>query len=202
MGVIVYTDAEVEMGDRVSVTGVSSTDSSLDDPNRFVRAIWTRDVSDVQIVSRPEEPVYPFSDEFEGYELDHRWLFIGKGWAGIEGNINWQDTDWLGLHFYKTGLWRDVAQILQYAGGDWTMDTRMRMVTSPGHAFPDVVVMLKSCALQSPAEGQMLVRVSYTYVNGVWTSQARLAGETQPITLTSDTCFIRLRAESGKCTRA
>ncbi len=123
IGVSVYTDAEVEMGDRISVTGVSSTDGSLNDSNRLVRAIRTRDASDVQVIAHRDAPVYPFSDEFNNPTLDPRWAVVPSnasistatepGWAKISRNNSYY-----------------MPLLAQKAPGDWQMDVKIRIPSS------------------------------------------------------------------------
>jgi len=53
-GIIVYSSADVHQGDQVTVTGVSSAETSLDDAGRLVRTIRPRSAEDVRIVRASE----------------------------------------------------------------------------------------------------------------------------------------------------
>ncbi len=50
-GIIVYSPADVRQGDFVTVTGVSSTEVSFDDPTRLVRSIRPRTADDVRVLN-------------------------------------------------------------------------------------------------------------------------------------------------------
>ena len=89
VGVLVYSDAEVNRGDFVSVQGISSCEPSLEEPGRLIRVIRTRDPADI-VVLKAREPSQPFSDEFDKPTLDQRWGAVaGDGSVSTSAEPGW-----------------------------------------------------------------------------------------------------------------
>ncbi len=122
-GVLVYTDAEANIGDFVSVTGVSSTERSFDDPSRLVRVVRTRGAGDVSMLRAREAPVYPFSDEFDCPALDPRWAVIpGPGQVSLDAV-----PGWLLITTPLTDSSTSSISLVQPESGDWDLDAKIRL---------------------------------------------------------------------------
>jgi len=92
-GLLVYSDFPVNVGEFVSVTGVSSVEPSLDDSARLIRALRTRSADDVCVLTTVPEivPEYPVADEFDGPSWNPLWIY-GSGATGemsLSENPGW-----------------------------------------------------------------------------------------------------------------
>ena len=155
MGVLVYTDAEVQMGDKVSVTGVSSTEPSIEDPTRLVRVVRMRDAADVQVLARVENHwEYPFSDEFDSPTADPRWLLIpGTGSIEVDGTQGCLKLTYIPPLPNQTAI---MPKAIQFAPGDWVMDMCVQFPAHPtdltrDEYLPGVLISLnKQCTGTEP----------------------------------------------------
>lgn len=136
-GVLVYTDAEVQVGDQVNVTGISSVEPSLDDPSRLVRAIRTRDVADVEVILPPPiQPAPPFSDEFDSPTLDPRWTVLL-----VNGTVSTTARPgWLALTIYHDAIaygGQPVGcEVVQPALGDWDLEMKLQTDITQQEGWP------------------------------------------------------------------
>jgi len=124
-GVLVYGDAEIEQGDYVAVTGISSTEPSNDDPSRLIRVIRTRGAKDVQWLAHllPEIPQYPFTDEFDSPTLDKRWIVtLGGGEISLVERPGWLTITPPMQSGYNPPR---PVRLIQFAGGDWDLDMKI-----------------------------------------------------------------------------
>lgn len=130
IGVLVYSNAEVKVGDYVSVTGVSTIEQAYDVQQRLVRVLRASNADDVEILERLE-PAYPFSDEFDESTLNSKWavktLDLDRS-TGTSGSISLTDNPGM-LTVYA----RDYIQLMQYAPGDWDMELKVQPEFTTGH---------------------------------------------------------------------
>ena len=151
IGILVYSNADVKLGQFVTVTGVSSVEPSLDEPTRLIRVIRTRTPEDVQVEREPD-PAYPFSDEFDLPVMDNRWATAPKVDAGGQslpaaGTISLaSNPGWLTLSFiedpehYKA----HSEDVIQPMDGDWDLDAKMRMESDlPEGLYQGIVLVLR-----------------------------------------------------------
>ena len=124
MGVLVYSDADVEYGEFVSVVGVVRVDQSFDSESRLVRTIETSSAADVRVIKDAPLPGRPFSDEFSLPTLKSTWaMFPGAGSVSVTS-----EPGWLALTTpLSTAAGSTYSPyMVQVAQGDWTLDVRVR----------------------------------------------------------------------------
>jgi len=137
-GVIVYSDAAVQEGDSVTVTGVSSLETTFECPTRLLRTIRPRSASDVVVVKRPPSsvPVYPFPDEFNSAVLDPRWITL----SGASKLSLTTSPGWLTLYSVSptdaTG-----PGIYQVLSGDWDLEMKVSMQLNSSATAQQFTVM-------------------------------------------------------------
>jgi hypothetical protein len=139
-GVMVYGDAEIEQGDYVAVTGISSTEPSNDDPSRLIRVIRTRGAGDVEVLAPNPgpPPVYPFSDEFDSPTLDTRWIRFAP-WASGSLSLT-ERPGWLTLTPRMGEFGITVGQI---ADGEWEMEVKLTAEVSRDSRVVDQIFSVR-----------------------------------------------------------
>ncbi len=218
-GVLVYTDAELLMGDTVSVTGISSTEPSLDTPsldtpNRLVRVVRTRDAGDVEVLAHQQGPTFPFSDEFDSPTLDPRWLVIPfngsvsttsqPGYLAITIDVGAKSS---GINSYPIG-----PEVVQAVHGDWVIDVRLRAEQFQDAGMKAWILLgfkhspmdweLRYSKTMQGFLGPWLVRFSYETRSGlppgtlVWTGTMQWPSDV--VVLPADTCYYRLTKIGGQ----
>lgn len=118
VGVLVYSDLEVQEGQFVKLTGVADVEPSMDSPDRLVRIL--------RCVPETEYPEYPFSDEFNGPVLDPRW---NNRWAYSTASLD-VAPGWLAL----TPRFMASAAMSQEAVGNWDAEFRVRVAPAEEQA--------------------------------------------------------------------
>lgn len=178
-GLLVYSEADVNRGDFVRVTGVSSTEPSIEHPGRLVRVIRTRSSEDVQVErAREFKDRYDcmFSDEFDEPEIDPRWRAQYPHTVSQQILPGWLTIDLL------SGYSRPFPSAWLYhcAVGDWDLELKILL------GFPDGTVRYKwTFGVTAIANAEL--RGSYAQP-----IELVLAGRTSTA-LVGDTCYIRLR---------
>lgn len=135
-GVLVFSDAAVQQGDFVSVTGISSVTPANDGPARRIRVVRTRNVDDVQVLKAAQKPEMPFSDEFDGVKLDTRWACMGT-----TGSVSLDGGGWLVV---STASKYQEPVLMQCAPGAWDLDVKLTAsFTIMGcYSYPDLFLEL------------------------------------------------------------
>ena len=126
IGVLVISDAEVKIGDFVSVTGVSTIDQALDTPQRMVRTIITPNATSVKILKRPE-PKYPMSDEFDGSVLNPMWMPYVAPNSSISLTDN-PGTLTMSVQPIQDPLSQFSVMLMLPSPGDWDMELKMHPI--------------------------------------------------------------------------
>lgn len=196
-GVLVYTDAELLMGDTVSVTGISSVEPSLDDSTRLVRVIRTRDVGDVEVLAHQQGLIVPFSDEFDSPELDLRWI-VRPGRGTISTVI---EPGCLAL-IEPSGMdYTTSFGLIQQAPGDWEMKARVRPVfpAGPSSDFGIHIFRLRNATSRPDwAFTSTAAIVRHSYVNGAWDGRIFLGASQEHIEMLSSTYYLRVKRQNGQ----
>lgn len=124
-GILVYSDVTVNQGDYVRVTGISSVEYAIDDPQNLIRVVRTRDANDVIFLEKWTPSEYPFSDEFNSLTLDPRWgLYTDKGAISVKSN-----PGWLKLTMPETGGYG--PEVIQHWTTAQNIDVRLDADFSP-----------------------------------------------------------------------
>lgn len=152
-GVVVYSDADVKLGQFVSVTGISSVETAIDQPDYLIRTIRPRTSEDVQ-VQRDVVPEYPFSDEFDGNKVDYHWGVVSWLHAYYSYIDGWQSIGSLSVGSSELRIDIPVGgvsgsspfskQLVQCVEGDWDMEVKLRIMPTLGqNVFQCIGVALK-----------------------------------------------------------
>lgn len=147
-GVLVYSDAQVNIGDSVVVAGISSLEPAIDKPEKMIRVLRTRSASDVQ-VTKPVEASDPgFSDEFSEPVLGSMWAY-NKACGSISVTSN---PGWVRLICPENGdCWPCLSRVIKLNYGD-TLSIRVRADFSPSAtATQSVGVIFSNSPLSSTA---------------------------------------------------
>ena len=123
-GVLVMSDAEVNVGDYVSVTGVSTVDQAFETPLRVVRAIITPNASSVKILKKPE-PKFPMSDEFDGPVLNPMWITCFASGSSISLIDN---PGMLTMNVHTTQESHFCVALMLPVPGDWDMEMKIHPI--------------------------------------------------------------------------
>lgn len=193
-GVLVYADTPASIGDFVSVTGVSSTERSFDDPSRLVRVIRTRGAGDVSVLRAYQAPVFPFSDEFTADTLDRRWA-TPREWAGSEVISLCHTPGWLTLTPPPAPGLPPLPRWgpRQYLTQDWQIDVKVRVSLS------DAPGIGQSAGIDVEASAQWESTYVRAYVGRgtVHAMAVYLEPEgflSNPVfDVDADTCYVRMR---------
>ncbi len=186
-GVLVYTDAEVNRGDFVRLTGVSSTEPAMDGPPRLIRVVRTRSAHDVRVEKAQELPdrsALQFSDEFDEPEVDPRWS-LWSHWPQDAVSLKIM-PGWLTLVLESVSYQDQVGSsvgVSQYGGGDWDLEVRTRMVQ------PDGPLRFTWRFSVSAGSSAIAAELRGSYQNPI---TIVLGGRTVGV-LEGDICYFRLR---------
>lgn len=197
-GVLVYTNAEVDIGDFVSVTGVSSTEPSFDNPSRLIRVVRTREAGDVRIVKASSPPEHPFSDEFDSPTLDPRWVVI----PGL-GSVSLTDRPgWLAITAYPSdNLFGISPQVIQGLSGDWDLEIKVQVELRQEMPFwhslrIELIPPPKPSFNFNPVDSTTLAYTSHgcmmLYNCGTYSSKVMLCNKFTT-DMIGDTCYFRFR---------
>ncbi len=192
-GVLVYSQAEAHRGDFVSVTGVSSTEPSLDDPGRLVRVLRTRQAADVgalgdgALAGRFEV----FADEFNSPVLDRRWIVTqGKGSWSLQEKPGWLSITPSTQPGWPCWVW----EFSQCPRGDWDLETKLQLLWIGGlNVYVNgvyVCLMDRTGPIDTQVSEFGLVGVTRDSSN--YQYLARILDQYVPIP-TGDTCWFRVR---------
>ena len=183
-GLLVYSDAQVEEGQFVSVTGISSVELSLDDASRLIRVIRTRSTEDVAILRQPP-PEYPFSDYFNKPVLDHRWINLAHddelslttipGWLTLTPRPSWS-----------------LCELGQDLEGEWSLEVKMRLVFSD-----DPNILWQEAGMYVACQSDTLA--FSVRRDGQEPTHVTVAGQAAGAML-GDTCWFRARMSGGVVT--
>lgn len=125
-GIIVYSDADIHQGDFVTVTGISSTEVSLDDATKLVRSIRPRSSADVATI-RKFQPTYPFSDEFDSPVLDSKWVIVDpKVGIDLTPNSGWLTLPTSTIDGHSPAIAQRIATNMTSEGENWDMEFKVR----------------------------------------------------------------------------
>lgn len=128
IGVIVYSDADVKIGDYIAVNGMSQVEESFDQPGKMIRVVRCFNQQDVQLINRPEPvALYPFSDEFDSQTLDSRW-FVPLLKSGTISTTT--RPGWLTFTLKKASEIALTQQIPEF----WDIYTKVSIDINNGHS--------------------------------------------------------------------
>lgn len=199
IGVLVYSSKELTEGDFVTVTGISSVEPSLDDPTRLIRVIRTRSADDVQ-VRQPSVPGRPISDEFVSPVLSKWWKAAPMSTTPDTGGYSLTNEPGQ-LMIWTNGNYLSGMQVVQLAGGEWDMETKVRLNRVPGSQVVQIFDL--GLAVGLPGTRAMPIGVELAQImcgsssSGSY-DRIRLAGWTEPVPFTDDICYLRVRRRTAQ----
>ena len=207
VGVLVYGDAEVRRGDVVCVQGISSLEPSIDQHDRMIRVLRTRDAADVEILKPAELPTYPFSDEFDGQRLDRRWILDLPPNGSVSTTA---EPGWLAITAQPDARGAAYSpRVVQFAPGDWDLEIKVRDPASqaPGHQCGSAIVLQPNpfyrpwTGFPIPPDPFLLGLLGGTS-RGYLSSCAQVENRVQLgqviMDIPGDTCYFRFRCREGR----
>ena len=180
-GVLVYSDADVKQGQFVTVTGISSVEPPFDDSEKLVRVVRPRSADDVVVLKDVEKPEYPFSDEFDGPDLDPRWVADPNAGeilpSACPGWLTMRPTEW----------YSECPMVIQPVPGDWDAEFKLRLEYAGSAAFHDVT----SCGLESVVSYPTVLAGAGRSTMG-YNDVVCVAGQ-YLCSMVGDTCYFRVQ---------
>lgn len=202
-GILVYSDADVKIGQFVAVTGISGTEPAIDMPDKLIRVLRTRTADDVQVLKEPAV-LYPSSDEFDDEKLDWWWYSYPYYLpTSSTGSIS-LESGWLKLSIPSMSC-NDAVRgpfVTQTgASGNWNLEAKLRLSASPDPARQGIVVAMESWGSMWNGPADVASDPSVDYLAAVYTtSQTSLdpvhvlvAGKSDYCSGVSDTWYFSVR---------
>lgn len=192
-GVLIYSDAEVNEGDFVSVTGISGVETSYDNSSRLMRMIETRNAADVQVRKRAKwVSKYPFSDEFDSPTLDSRWTgpaSYNSAYWSLTSNPGWMDLNSQTSNY----AYMETPRLYQLVPGNWDAEIKLRHnLPTPRFGTYLHVIMTDKPYLSMAPDSACLAHAGMDWGTSYATTFLSLAGQRiGPVD--GNTCYFRIR---------
>jgi hypothetical protein len=198
-GVIVYSDADVKQRDVVSVTGISSLELSFDSAERLTRVARTRADDDVMVEKPAAQPEHPFSDEFNGPDLNPGWAFYWDKTMPASVSLTQEPgSAAITVQTAKASPY-ERPQLTQYAPGGWVCDIKVRcaFVQAPMVNQSIGVRLAATPAVPYVSMEQYSASFKYLLTAGEqWNTdhwEQMVVYDAHTIPMQGDTCYFRIR---------